>query len=410
MNEIALGYVTLVLGVGEHDGDYVDAFYGPKELQEQVRQQKASLNSLQTTCTELIDTLRDRTVSKADPLNLLRYIYLEKQLQAVQARIEMLLGRKMSFDEESQALYDAVAPAYDESWFQDTLKKVEALLPGSGSLLDRYAAFRSNFIVAPDKLDAVFGTAIEECRKRTRAKSAIPETESFRVEYVRDKPWSAYNWYKGQYHSVIQVNIDFPIFVDRVIDLAAHEGYPGHHVYNALLEQELTRKRGWIEFSIYPLFSPQSLIAEGTANYGIDVAFPGAERVAYEKEVLFPLAGLNAGQADLYYKIHALLEKLNYASNEAARLYLSGKINADQTAEWLTRNSLMPPDRARQRVKFIEKYRSYVINYNLGKDLVAEYIEAKGGTADNPQKRWTEFLTLISSPRLPSGLMAENKD
>ena len=27
-------------------------------------------------------------------------------------------------------------------------------------------------------------------------------------------------------------------------------------------------------FEVYPLLSPQSLIAEGTANYGIDIAFP----------------------------------------------------------------------------------------------------------------------------------------
>jgi hypothetical protein len=53
------------------------------------------------------------------------------------------------------------------------------------------------------------------------------------------------------------------------------------------------KDRGWTEFSIYPLFSPQSLIAEGTANFGIEVAFPGAERVAFEQRVLFP-AGLSS--------------------------------------------------------------------------------------------------------------------
>ena len=221
---------------------------------------------------------------------------------------------------------------------------------------------------------------------------------------MRDKAWSAYNWYQGKYHSLIQVNIDFPIYVDRIIDLAAHEGYPGHHVYNALLEEHLVRKRKWVEFTVYPLFSPQSLIAEGTANYGIDVAFPGRERIEYEQSVLFPLAGLEADQAESYYRIHGLLEQLNFASNEAARLYLGGQISSDQAARWLTRNSLMPPDRAQQRVKFIEKYRSYVINYNLGKEMVARYIESRGGTSDNPQKRWEEFLNLISSPRLPSGL------
>ena len=50
-----------------------------------------------------------------------------------------------------------------------------------------------------------------------------------------------YNWYKGNLRSVIQVNTDLPLAVDRAIDLACHEGYPGHHVYNALLEQRLVK-------------------------------------------------------------------------------------------------------------------------------------------------------------------------
>jgi hypothetical protein len=45
-----------------------------------------------------------------------------------------------------------------------------------------------------------------------------------------------------------------------------------------------------------------------------------------------------------------------------------------------------------------------VINYNLGKDLVRAYIEARGGTPDHPDVRWQEFGKLLSSPRLPSGL------
>ena len=64
----------------------------------------------------------------------------------------------------------------------------------------------------------------------------------------------------------------------------------------------------------------------------------------------------------------------------------------------------MSPERAAQRVRFIDQYRSYVINYNLGQDLVREYIERRGGTADNPEARWRVFTELISSPRLPSGL------
>ena len=102
----------------------------------------------------------------------------------------------------------------------------------------------------------------------------LPQAERFDLEYVNGTPWSACNWYKGGYRSVIQVNTDLPIAIDRAIDLACHEGYPGHHVYNANLERTLVKERGWVEFSLYPLFSPQSFIAGGSANFGVDMAFP----------------------------------------------------------------------------------------------------------------------------------------
>jgi hypothetical protein len=45
-----------------------------------------------------------------------------------------------------------------------------------------------------------------------------------------------------------------------------------------------------------------------------------------------------------------------------------------------------------------------VINYNLGKDMTRKYIESRGGTPDQAARRWQEFETLLSSPRLPSNL------
>ena len=221
---------------------------------------------------------------------------------------------------------------------------------------------------------------------------------------MNGKTWSAYNWYKGEFRSVIQVNTDLPVYIDRAIDLACHEGYPGHHVYNALLEKHLVSDRGWVEFSVYALFSPQSLIAEGTANFGIDVAFPGRDRLAFERDRLFPLAGLDPENAEAYFEAYQLAERLSYAVNEAARRYLNGEFTAAQATDWLERYGLMTRARAEQRVRFIDQYRSYVINYNLGEDLVRQYIERRGGTADQPAKRWQEFAALLSSPRLPSGL------
>jgi hypothetical protein len=193
--------------------------------------------------------------------------------------------------------------------------------------------------------------------------------------------------------------------VDRAIDLACHEGYPGHHVYNVLLEKTLVRDRGWTEFSVYPLFSPQSLIAEGTANYGIDVAFPRDERLAFERTVIFPAAGLDPAGVAEYYGVLALVDRLSYAGNEAARRYLDGKIDARAAADWLVTYGLYSRPRAEQRIRFTDQYRSYVINYNLGKDMVARFIDARAGAAASPERRWAEFERLLSSPRLPSDLV-----
>ena len=404
ISESARSYVKLALAVGEYDKDYVDAYYGPSEWREAVQKDKPSLESVRREANRQIEHLHRLDSSSEEELIRLRHQYLLKQLRSMVARVEFLSGKKLSFDEEAARTYDVTPPSYPESHFQGLLDELESLLPGEGPVSQRYLDFKKAFVVAPDKLEAVFGAAIEEARRRTRRHMELPENESFVVEYVTDKSWSGYNWYKGNSHSLIQVNTDFPIYIDRAIDLACHEGYPGHHVYHLLIEDALVRRRDWVEFTVYPLFSPQSLIAEGSANFGIDVAFPGQERVRFERDVLFPLAGLDPTRAETYYRVAELAAKLNYAGNEAARYYLDGEIDGEEAARWLQRYSLMSPERSRQRVRFIEQYRSYVINYNLGQDLVRSYIEARGGTADNSEVRWEEFKKLLSSPRLPSGL------
>jgi hypothetical protein len=401
MNASAETYVKLVLALGEHDADYVDAYYGPPAWREAVKQEKLPLAQIHARATALRSAL-GALPEPSDAMLALRRQYLDRQTAALITRTEMLQGRKLTFDEESQALYDAVSPALGEQHFRDLNSAIERELPGEGTLIERLEAFRKEFVIPREKLDTVFKAAIEGCRARTVAQMQVPPGETFTLEYVTDKSWSGYNWYQGNYKSLIQVNTDLPIYIDRAIDLACHEGYPGHHAYNAMLEKHLVRDRGWIEFTVYPLFSPQSLIAEGSANYGVDVAFPANERVAYEKRELFPLAGIDPARAEKYYRVQALVGKTGYAGNEAARRYLNGEITAAQAAEWLTAYALMSPERAQQRVKFMDKYRSYVINYNLGRDLVAAYVErAAGGDAT---KRWKVFADLISSPRLPSGL------
>jgi hypothetical protein len=403
MTQISRDYVRLVLAMGGHDTDFVDAYYGPADIKAEAEKAALSLDEIGHQAKMLGDQLKAAPAG-GDELSRLRHQYLEKQLAAMTARVRILKGERLSFDEESRALYDAVAPTNSDAHFQQMLDRLAKRFPGQGPLVERYDTWRRAFVIPKEKLDAVFKAAIAACREQTLKHVTLPPNESFTVEYVTNKSWSGYNWYQGNYRSLIQVNTDLPIYIDRAIDLACHEGYPGHHVYNALLEQHLVKERGWLEFSVYPLFSPQSLIAEGTANFGIEVAFPGHEREKFERTTLFPLAGLDPSRAAEYYDVQAMVDELSYAGNEAARRYLNGTIDREAATAWLERYALMPHDRATQRVRFFDQYRSYVINYNYGKDLVRRFIESRGGTAANPEKRWQEFERLLSSPRLPSGL------
>ena len=403
---VAEQYVKLVLAVGQHDADYVDAFYGPPEWRKEAEANRAALADIDAQAAA-VEAEIPKIAVKPGPRDAemwaLRRQYLLRQLAAMRSRIAMLQGRKMTFDEESRALYDAVAPTIPTSEFDAVLKQLEEKLPGTGTLIERYDRFKQSFIIPTSRVDRVFQEAIRGCRGSIPSVE-LPMTENFRVEYVTGKSWSGYNWYQGKFRSLIQVNTDLPIYIDRAIDLACHEGYPGHHDYNVLLEKNLVQDRGWIEYTVYPLFSPQSLIAEGTANYGIEVAFPMPARLLFERDVLFPLAGLDSKRVAEYYGVLALVDRLSYAGNEAARQYLDGKIDRAGAVAWLEKYAMYTKPRAEQRVKFIEQYRSYVINYNLGKDLVRAYVEKKMGRDKTPLRRWREFAALLSSPRLPSGL------
>ena len=408
LGSVAERYVRLVLAIGQHDPDYVDAFYGPPEWRTEAASGTADLAALDQQAAAIeADLVRAPMAEPASgdaELWRLRRQYLTGQLAAVRAKLAMLQSKTFTCDEESRALYDATAPVHTEAEFESVLRQLEARLPGEGTLIERYDRFKQAFVILPARLDRVFQEAIRACRERTRQYIELPSDERFTVEYVTGKSWSGYNWYQGNYRSLIQVNTDLPVYIDRAVDLACHEGYPGHHVYNVLLEKHLMRDRGWIEYSVYPLFSPQSLIAEGTANYGIEVAFPPADRLRLEQDVLFPLAGIDGTRAKDYYDVLALVDRLSYAGNEAARRYLNGSIDRAAAAAWLERYALYTGPRAEQRVRFIDQYRSYVINYNLGKDLVRAYVEKQAGRQATPAKRWQAFAALLSSPRLPSGL------
>jgi hypothetical protein len=396
INTLAEQYVRLALTIGQYDTDFVDAYYGPDSLKPTTPVLATfPKDSLLAAVANLSARLKTLASTSADSVSK-RAGWIQEQLVAFDKRIRIFSGENGTFDDESKALFGVTAPVNTEKHFQQLVAQMDSLLPGKGTIPERFQQLANHFIIPKEKLDTVFKTAIAECRKRTLQHYELPASESFTLEYVNNKPWSGYNWYKGNYRSIIQINTDLQIFIDRAIDVGSHESYPGHHVYNMLLEKNLYRDKGWLEISLYPLYSPTSLIAEGSANYGIALAFPGEEKVRFAKEVLLPLAGLDTARISIYFNALAVREELNYARNEIARGLLNGTMTEPEALRWLKEYGLMNEQTATKSISFIRKNRSYVINYNYGKDLVKSYIESKGGNASADEK-WKLFGWLLSN-------------
>lgn len=401
LDAIARDYVKLNLTIGEKEAGYIDAYYGPPELQAEAKAEapKASLESL----AQRVDALSGRVAKfeEGDGLDARRAHFLQASLTAAATRLKMMRGEKLTFDDEAEGLLGVRPPNRPLSSFDATLARIDKLVPGPGPLSQRVEAFYDRFTIPKDKLKPVFDAAIAECKRRTLQHIKLPAGESFDMAFVTGKSWSGYNYYQGNAHSRIEINTDLPIRIDRAVDLGCHEGYPGHHVYNALLEQHLVRGKGWVEYSLYPLYSPQSLIAEGSGNYGIDLAFPGNERLEYETKVLYPLAGLPTADAAKLAELEAAKSDLALSKITIAREFLDGRIDEAEAVRLSEKYGLVSPESAKKSIDFAKQYRSYVLNYGYGEQLVRADIEAAGAT---PASRWARMQAMLSEPTLPSDL------
>jgi hypothetical protein len=396
MDGNAREYVRLAVGLGQRDPDSLDFYSGPESQVANVEKQAPSLKVIRASALQLMEKMRqERPVRDQDKG---REIFLLQQLQSIVSRVDVLAGVPSSFDEETRASFGVVVPAsYDRTAVASVQAELQQLLPGKGSLAERYQAFDDRFIIPAKLVPAAMARTIEACRAETKAHIALPEGESTTVEYVRNRPWSAFSWYKGGYRSVIQVNRDFALTVDRAMNLACHEAYPGHHTYNSIRDARLVQGKGLKEYSVQPTFSPQSMLSESIATLAVDVAFPMEKRLAFERDVLFPMAGLNGKDAALYLRIEGLVDRLHTVEPSIAREYLDGRLEFERAGDQLQSAALMAHPEA--ALLYMNEYRSYVTTYTYGRDLVAEQLQQS--SAGDREAQWKVYAQWMSKdPKL----------
>lgn len=382
VDDAAARYVRLVSALGARDPDTLDVDGGRASADDGRR---LTLREIGTEARALEQTLRER----ADGSRRVRH--LRRQLIAVATRADLLDGHRLSWPEELDRLFQTSGPApiLAGRVAPDRVLTIDRLLPRQGGdAASRLSAYEQRFIVPPDRLPAVFLRALEECRGRTRAFLTLPDDETTEVAWVEGQPWSGFSRYLGGHRSRIEVNVSFPLTVDRVLDLACHEGYPGHHTLSTLRDVDLPGS--WPERTTMPLFSPDSFRLEALASWAGDVAFSPDARLAFERDVLFPLAGLAPSEAAHYLAVIAEVDARRLQLGQITARYLSGDLDIVE-ASWALRASALMASPL-PTLQFVNRYRGYGLAYTLGRGQLAPWL----GPTVPPVDRWSRYRDMAA--------------
>ena len=398
INGLAEAYVRLALEIDTYEPGYVDAYFGPAEWRDAAKANPRSQEALKAEADRLVGALAAYT--SAGEASAQRAKVLAANVSSARFRLDMIDGVRAPFVEEAQRLFALTPELKPLSDYDDALARIEEIVPGDGPLSIRVQVFRARYAIPADRLDAVMHASIAECRRRTMAHIALPEGESFAMELVKDKSWGAYNYYLGGNRSLIQINTDLPVSIGNALVLGCHEGYPGHHV-QGIYNERAYRTKGWPEYSVAPLYAPAAPLNEGGADFGVDLAFPGAERLAFEMNVLYPLAGLDPATAPAFDALRRATAELDGALLTISQMHLDGAISRERAIELAERYRLVGREAAEQSLDFESEYRSYVINYSSGEVLVRDYVDRVG---DDPAARWAAYEHILSTPILPADL------
>ncbi len=390
---LAEAFVSLSLQLGRMPGlqSEVDSYFGPPALMPAAAAPPKTIVELSAAARVLVMDIR--RLQQRSPSE--RGARLLQQVQSLQALADGLPPHRSSFAQEAWAIYGMRVPAGDPQAVHRTLQALNALLPGTGDVADRLDAYRMRFMVAPERRRAVFDRALQECRSRTLQHWALPPGERLEVQWSDDVP-AAWHRYRGGARSTLQINPQAVALVGQAIDVACHEAYPGHHAQFLLLTQRAGPMGLPVEDSIALLHSPASVLREGAANFGVELVFPLAERVTFDRKVLFPLAGLDPSQAERYEQVNALIGDLSAAAVPILASYRDRSLSSAAAAAELRTNALVSSPQP--LLQFVEQEGAYTLGYTAARDRIASFVRARSACSN--EDPWRVLAEVVSVPEV----------
>jgi hypothetical protein len=395
-------YIELGLAIGRHIDGFVDAYYGPPALAKRaaessllppdrlVADARALLASLDSGAP-----LDATSTTDGDLVTASRRRWLRAQVVGLLTTARRLAGEEIGYVDEVEACYGVRPAPVPEEEFAAAHRRLAEALPGTGPVADRLIAWREAHLVPPHRLPDAITSLAEELREKTQRLFGLPDGEHVDFELVTDKPWSGFNTYLGDLHSLVAVNTDLPVLSISLAHLVAHEAYPGHHTEHSRKEVGLVRRRRFIEESIFLVGTPQCLIAEGLADLGLETVLGSRPESAVAAH-LHPL-GIRY-DAEVIAAVSEAGEVLSSVRGNAAwRLYVDG-VDPDVVVAEVARWALLPPARAAKAVEFLlhPTWRAYISCYVEGLPLCRRFV---GG---DPSR----FSRLLTEQLVPADLVA----
>lgn len=396
-------YLRLGLAFDRLEPGFVDAFTGDPALRREIENAPApDPRALARQAASL------RAEIPGAGLDAARTEFVDSALRALECSARKFAGDDIGFVDEVHNYFDVDIAMGDPETYRQAHTDLDAALPGSGDLAQRYSAHKRAEEIPPEKIADAVSAFSGALREKVRGTYALPDAEIVDFEVVSDKPWSGFNYYLGDYHSRVAINGDLTQYMSSLPHLIAHEAYPGHHTEHCRKEQFLVGA-GQHEQSIFLVNTPQCLMAEGLADHAL-VAAIGPDWGVWAQEIYADL-GLRF-DGERAQAIGRATGGLLGVRQDAALLLHDRGADQDTVAEYLRTWLLATDERARQMLRFLSSplWRAYISTYVEGYRLLETWLDwapparLDAASADDRLQR---FGRLLDEPLTPRSLRAE---
>ncbi|WP_207787272.1 DUF885 domain-containing protein [Actinomycetospora cinnamomea] len=334
-----------------------------------------------------------------------RTAFLDAQLRACRVLAEKAAGRDVGFVEEIERCFGVRVARGEPDRYREAHRALDALVDGPGPLPERLAAFRDRDRLPAEHLPVALRAVVDALRGRTGSTVGLPAGEEVTLEVVDAAPWSGFSRWLGRCRSAVAVNGGIGHRVTHLPLLVAHEAYPGHHTEHCRVAAHRGAASARPEREVFLARTPQSLVAEGAAELGLEVVV-GAGWGRWNAEVL-AAAGVpvDLAHAELGEAVETVMARLAPVRQDAALMLHAEHRPAEEVVAHLRRWLLVDERRARRMLEFLAhpRWRTHTTTYVGGVRLLRPWLTE--GLTDTPRELVTGRLArVLDDPPTPEAL------